>query len=307
LTNWTPTRPTDRVEIVGFASSSRTLAHFDDPNVKIWSLNHAHSWIPRWDVFFEIHPKERLQIKDEHSEWLKAQPGPNTEGYKPIYMQEHYDEVPASVKFPKDEINTWLAKEFDAPPDYYTSSIAQMLALAMFQGYKSIGLYGIDMLNDDEYYYQRSGLEFIIGLAKGRGIKIDIPKESALLKCNYIYGYVAPPDKEFSGQRVRHAETITKSLEADRQAVSPHFHTFDGSLQALKLCKSIIQKNAKFKAIHALPEIEKELDKAIEDMENKRLSHLINLKQVEGAHNVSQSYVSWLSHEARGGTLQGST
>jgi hypothetical protein len=301
-------RKRDKICIVGFASGSRMLAPFDDQSFDIACLNHGWNWIPRYDVWYELHtPTHARKISETHWQWLIAQPGPDSPDFKPIYMQDHYPEIPASVKFPMAEVDEWLIRRFGSEGGYYTSSISQMLSHTMWLGYKEIHLYGIDLLEESEHAYQRPGAEYLIGLARGCGIKVYVPKQSALLKANYIYGITEPPDPIQAAGRIAHAKTITQSLEADKALVVPHFHTFDGSLQALKLCKTIIQKNAKLKAIHALPEIEKELDKAIEDMENKRLSHLINLKQVEGAHNVAQSFVSWLSHEARGGTLQGST
>lgn len=38
------------------------------------------------------------------------------------------------------------------------------------------------MAADDEYGYQRPNCEYLIGLARGRGIKVVIPDESPLCK-----------------------------------------------------------------------------------------------------------------------------
>lgn len=56
------------VAIVGFASSSRDQAPLQDPNFEIWTMNHAPlSWIPKWDVLFELHSLEHLQSIAAHS------------------------------------------------------------------------------------------------------------------------------------------------------------------------------------------------------------------------------------------------
>lgn len=300
-------RTNKKIAIVGFASSSRDQAPFGDASWDIATLNHAHQWISRWDIWYEMHPLAHIRSDiprdgkmisgNDHYNWLVSQPGPDDPKFKPIYMQEHFDEIPASIKYPIAEVNDWLEAKFGSERDYYTSSISQMLALAMWQGYEEIGLYGIDLLNEDEYAYQRAGCEYLIGLARGSGIKVHVPKTSALCKANYIYGYSEPPEQQMAGARVKHAESIRAQLESDKAAVIPHFHTFDGCLQALKLARESAAK--------ANDSLIAELDKQLADISEKRATHLMNLKIVEGASNVAQSFVSWLTHEGRGGVLGG--
>ena len=164
-----------RVAICGFASSSRAQAPFDDPNYDIWTMNHAPlSWIPRWDLLFELHTMDHLRrvaahqtTPTEYLEWIQKQPGPGEDGYKPIYMQKTEAEVKASVEFPRAELNAWFLDKakmsldalVPAPKDakgwyaddYYTSTISYMLALAIRQHRPVIELYGVDLLQDDEY------------------------------------------------------------------------------------------------------------------------------------------------------------
>ena len=294
-----------RCAIVGFASSSRDLAPFDDPSWEIWSLNHAYGWIKRWDVWFEMHayehfrrdlPREgQIQSGNGHYEWLKSQPGPEDPKYKRIYMQRHFEDIPASTPFPRAEFNAYIAKEFGSEPDYLTSSISQMLAVAIYEGYEEIGLYGIDMLNEDEYYYQRAGAEYLIGLARGMGIKVIVPQESALCKASYVYGFSEPPDATIGKQRINHAKHIVDKVTEERMASLPHYHTFDGAKQGVEAAEKMVDD--------LVVEFKKKLAGVKSDLTEKRELWLGNLKAADGGLNIAQSYVSWINHDSRGGSL----
>ena len=176
-----PERPQpEKVAIVGFADS-KVSAPYNDPSFEIWAVNEmwVDPTVQRWDVLFEIHDldwiKEGKRDK-RHYEFLKK-------CQKPIFMIDHYEDIPNSIKFPKDEILEY----FDTT--YFTNSISFEIALAIYLGFKEIHLYGVNMANDEEYAGQRPSVEFFCGWAKGAGIKLYIPTESDLLKCMYVYGY----------------------------------------------------------------------------------------------------------------------
>jgi len=79
--------------------------------------------------------------------------------------------------------------------DYFTNTVDYALALAIYQGYTVINLYGINMASPSEYAYQKPGCEYWIGQAMGRGIKVSIQRQySSLLiapDCK-LYGYDTP-------------------------------------------------------------------------------------------------------------------
>jgi hypothetical protein len=52
-----------------------------------------------------------------------------------------------------------------------------------------IGIWGISMTVDSQWGPQRSQFEYLIGLARGSGLRVYVPPESDLLKGNYAYGY----------------------------------------------------------------------------------------------------------------------
>lgn len=216
-------RTKDKLAIVGFSETSRELAPYDDPDYEIWGLNeeHAFPWMKRFDRWFQMHPhwdytRENNLNCPNHYMWLQNISGtcvfckgtgiaPNvkdkvekckfcTDGvYTPnlregviIYMREEHDEIPLSIKFPLEDATKVLAPYLDYP--YFTSTSAYMLALAMMMGFKEIYLYGFEMGTLTEYHYQRACMEYLIGLAHGRGIKVVVPENCGLLH-GTLYSY----------------------------------------------------------------------------------------------------------------------
>jgi len=111
----------------------------------------------------------------------------------PIYMQEVYPDIPASVRYPlEDIINEFGVERLDnsnIKDAYFTNSISFMTALAIYEGFEEIHIYGVDMAVNEEYGEQRPSCEYYLGIARGRGIKIYIPPEADLLKARFMYGY----------------------------------------------------------------------------------------------------------------------
>lgn len=76
--------------------------------------------------------------------------------------------------------------------DYFSNTVDYALALAIYKGFTEIGLYGINMLRGSEYAYQKAGIEFWVGQAMGRGVKVtNYSKISTILKTRdgLLYGY----------------------------------------------------------------------------------------------------------------------
>ena len=66
--------------------------------------------------------------------------------------------------------------------DYFSNTIAYMIALAIDQGYKKINIYGCDMMTREEYAWEKGGIEFWLGVAYGLGVKVTIADGSSLLQ-----------------------------------------------------------------------------------------------------------------------------
>lgn len=173
------TKPPRKVAIVGSSNTSRHLAPYDDFSWDIWTLNDMHTIAKRFDRHFELH-SQRIIEKDKDDlageiEWLKSNIT------VPVYMAEPADWVPMAVQYPTETI----VKEFGS---YFTNSISWMIALAIYEGVDELGIWGVDMAHGTEYAAQRPSCEYMIGIARGRGIPVFIPEQSDLLKCAELYG-----------------------------------------------------------------------------------------------------------------------
>lgn len=169
------------VYIVGFAPSW-PLTPWEIPNAHYWGMNALHKVAPDkpWTAWFQLHDIERAHPNDarEHLEWL-AQCG------VPVFMwEEHIPKygLPNAVPYPRQAI-------IDHFGEYFTNTVSWMIALAIYQQYKTVGVYGVDMAQDEEYMHQRPSVEYFLGWCKGAGINLDIPITSDLLKAPFLYGY----------------------------------------------------------------------------------------------------------------------
>lgn len=229
-----------RVAIVGFAGTKEQTP-FDDLSVEVWSLNELYGWMQpklekvgrRWDRWFELHDMQTItdSVEDQaHLKWLQAQ-APD----RPVYMQAAHPTIPASVAYPIEKMCRMFGR-------YFTSSIGYMIALAMSEGrdeqmnvvdealaYGWIGLYGIDLAADAEYGEQRPNTEYLLGLAQGKGITIQIAKGSALLKADRLYGFEpglgdGPVGEAYDRKRIR---DLNAQLTQAKAAVC----TIEGAIQ----------------------------------------------------------------------------
>jgi hypothetical protein len=226
-------RKKDKVAIVGFAPTWN-MAPFKDPSFEIWACNEFYVLGGEYgegfhiDLLFELHShhiieEKRKQDQGRHLEWLRN---------APIYvlMQKHYDDIPKSVAFPREYIKSKYRP-------YFTNTISFQIALAMELGYKEIHLFGINMANDEEYAVQRPSVEYFVGLAEGRGIKVFIPDESDICRTWFDYGF----DDEMQGimtKRLAHARAEharnNGSLQAQAQQLMAHSHQEIGFMQAFQ-------------------------------------------------------------------------
>jgi len=176
-----------KVAIIGTALSAK-FAPYDDPSWEIWGLNDHWNQLPRATRWFESQTMDHCEnapVTHDHSmmrsDWLKKCP-------IPVYMPDHYESCPQSIEYPIEGIQKWLSEVDPSGVNYFTNTISFEIALAIYEGFDVIHLYGVDMAVGSEYEKQRPSCEFFLGIAKGLGIKTYIPDESDLLKCMERYG-----------------------------------------------------------------------------------------------------------------------
>jgi hypothetical protein len=241
-----------RIAIVGFGSGDRTLVPWDDPAVEIWTLNNAHGceWMRRWDRVFEMHPRgiiarETAELKRsvDHLALLQA------ERRRPIYMTEAQPDIPCSVAYPLEAITAFVGARCEKirKQPFLTSSFALMLALATMKLVQTrkksdksdaIEIYGVPLMNDEEYAYQRENASFFAGFAMGHGVEIVMTPDSTWLEADGIYGYARAESWELL-DRMRTAIEAErdaygaqeKQLTAEYEAIHRTLNTVNGSRQ----------------------------------------------------------------------------
>ena len=173
------------VALVGFQQATMRQ-HLSAPeDAEIWTLNYA--WchrIPKINRLFEIHaPDDRMngeEISKEHDDWLQER------HMFPIYtLPGTYEKIPSSVAYPWDEVTERFCGHLlveDKVLKVFTSTFDYMIALALFEGFNPIYLYGFAMAGDREHGYQRDGFCYWSGYGNAMGVDVIQVKESTLLR-----------------------------------------------------------------------------------------------------------------------------
>jgi hypothetical protein len=166
-----------KIAILGKCSNSRADAPLDLSGWEIWGL--AWDLLPRADRLFEMHQNWRNFLGNDedaarHKAWLIGQ-------RIPITMLKQEPDVPMSVAFPMDAARA-LTGATCFGTAYLESSIAYMMALAILEGAGRIGIWGCDLATGGEYAYQRPNMEYLIGVARGRGISVYVPPQNMLMR-----------------------------------------------------------------------------------------------------------------------------
>lgn len=209
-----------KVALVGYAETTRHLAPFFDEEWEVWGLNQLNRWIPRADRWFEMHSEWNAGVVEgtDYPTFLKNLP-------IPVYMSKLVPGIPNCVRYPKERILENLCVK------YFTSTIAEMLGLAIMEGFETIGLFGIDLAVDEEWSYQKPCAEFWLGVAHGRNIQLILPEQTALLKSRGMYGYnenidIPIPTKLLKDELTKYKERI--------EILKGQLHSVQGAAQMLE-------------------------------------------------------------------------
>lgn len=189
---WIAPRKWDTITLVGMAQSSQNLVPNIPADHGLFALGVSHDLavMPREpDVCLEIHPRWMLDHENYSPkllEWLK-QPHPF-----PIFMAKRNEDMPASVRYPLEYLVETLIKHVQRGDGevirYFTSSFDYLIALALAYEPRRLEIVGYDMSSQTEYYYQREGAAFWMGVAAGRGVEVWIPKTCPMLR-GRLYAY----------------------------------------------------------------------------------------------------------------------
>lgn len=321
-----------KVAIVGFATESMGAAPWENEECEIWILNMLHHHVPRWDRLWEMHDRACVEAESHekeqerlverggmrHIDVLKA------ETTRPIYTVTQWPDVPMSREFPHDAVKAYAwqrcAKLEESP--YFTSTFAHMLLYAIIgiverrtdrnvpEPGEAIWLAGIEMLNGEEYAYQRSCAEFYAGWVLGAGIELHIPARSALLESDGVYGYARAESLELLTRMRGYYEDRRKRFltQADdarkrRNQAKADWNSHDGAVQVLDLLRPDIGLALTPEQRRRLGDVREQLVAKREAAELDRLKAQSEVDLANGAAQGVDWAVSHLIYLARGGKV----
>ena len=188
-----------RVAIVGCGGSNgaylieqtvvgEAALRFDE----VWAINHQVLWI-KHDLGIIIDDRSLFEAECPRlfSYMMSEDATP--------FVTCHTSEYPRSIPYPIDDVITALND------DLLNNVGAYAVALAIAKGY-DMTLYGLDYHWEKDLSYEAGGqnVAYLIGLARGRGLKVHVTMPSQMLDTNTVrvidgvprrklYGYVEQP------------------------------------------------------------------------------------------------------------------
>jgi hypothetical protein len=157
-----------KIAIVGLSDSAKG-APWLDPEWEMWGLPWDREHYVMCDRLFEIHA---------YGSWNTPEYWEELEDVGiPVYMQEQCGL--GSLRYPIEDV-------VEEVGDWFTCSTAYMLALAIHEKPDVIGMWGIT--GSENYAHQRPNLEYLLWVAKHKGIKITMSDDCQLMQGYKRYG-----------------------------------------------------------------------------------------------------------------------
>lgn len=250
-----------KLAIVGFSERSRDFAPYDDPEWEIWGCNHVYRFVPRVDVLFEIHRIGDLETRYGPEKWaVYSEYLRTTEAT--VWMMDERAEFPKVKRLPIEALEAEFAYQLEhveyegfavgkrkvterRTSDFaqFKSTLSYMLCMALMEKrFEEIAVYGVDMTVDSEYWFQRNNLSFYMGWARGAGVKLRIPENSALLReGGFIrYGYESGTAEKYKdliaerGKRVKEHDAALVAMDNENEVMVAEMRRLEGKLAVVK-------------------------------------------------------------------------
>jgi len=164
----------DEIIILGTGRSCCHCPTEHREGVEIWGCPFTVKW-GYVDRVFQIHKK--FSDKNIEKDFIVSA---NNNPSARVYTAVEEPQLVNSTVFPIDEV----MEEFNMK--FFLNTLCYMIALAIMQKPKKIQCYGVDMRNKMEYITEKGCVEFWLGVALGRGIKV------ATTTCSNVLGTVDP-------------------------------------------------------------------------------------------------------------------
>ena len=176
-----------------------------------WTINASgatflHDRLFAMDDLTELIHDSRLGKKVAKSMigWLAEHPGP-------VYVVKKYPQIPGAVEYPLVPVLNHVGFP------YLNTSVAYAVAYAMYIGVKVLKLFGCDFTYANHHQGEsgRGCVEWLLGIAGERGMKIEVSQTTTLLDANVpmekrLYGFTEAAVPE------QYCRKCGKGLEACR-------------------------------------------------------------------------------------------
>ena len=167
-----------KIAIMGSAPSSRKLAPFSNLNWEIWCCSPPNFDLPRVDKWFELHDLDRKLNHPKNAPFAQHLA---THPWVYVYKQD--------PRIQNGKIFPWQPYAKKYPHFALSSQIGWMLAHAIEQKPKQIGMWGVDMSAESEYGHQRSGCQFFFWYMRNfTDIELVLPPQCDVAAEPALYG-----------------------------------------------------------------------------------------------------------------------
>ena len=136
-------------------------------------------YITRW---FQLHPRDYLVKHWQpdywmHIMWLRE------ECFMPVYVPdlEQWDDIPTAREYPKAEVEALTPHG-----DYHAGSFDWMVSLAILEEFEEIHIYGVNFGSGGEPLSALPCLQYWLGVAEGRGIKVHVEPPTDMYSIYYL-------------------------------------------------------------------------------------------------------------------------
>jgi hypothetical protein len=167
------------VRILGMAPNMANMPPVP-PGVEAWPSNYHKGYLVRnsriihegeWTRWFNLHSRRHMTSKYPAGyKWY-------TTHEKPIILQEVQSDIPASQQFPREALQQFYSLD-GTPFRYFTCSVCWLIALAIFEGFERIELWGFEVkATKPKYAFERPCIAYWVNEARKRGIEVWLPPE----------------------------------------------------------------------------------------------------------------------------------
>lgn len=173
---WSPS-PLTRVDILAMGLSGIEYvqecyhAGVRKPGHEVWTINSGVLAF-QYDKVWNMHDLSKLHEYEAHNyeEIYKTID-------KPLITVRALESIPNSLEFPLQEFFTKFGS------NYVANTVCYMIIGALMCGVKELGIWGADYEYPDKTAYEagRGGVEFWLGYAHAKGVKIQPAKSSTLM------------------------------------------------------------------------------------------------------------------------------